>query len=272
MRSSKTPKTSKAQSQNSNQISLFGNGTSHSVRQSLTQKVEDIKSENIKEFNELIIAQHDMNVYERRIFISLLENLPAAYRSIDSTSAIAIEPVMIDVRRIMDESGLIGQSGFSELKKATAEMIKHVCKIENAERYLQVSLLSSAEYFKKEGKIEIRIDPKLLPYLLRLKEDFETNQLAELMQFQSRYSQCFYELFKRESKQNSIVYIDIVRLRSLLGIEDVYERYNDVKRKVIQQAQRDLLPYPDVSFTFREKKVSGKVEGIFFYLKQMLPN
>ncbi len=248
------------------QIQLF-NDTAPAV--SPSKPVEEINSTQIKHFNDLIIAQHEMNLYERRIFIKLLENLPQAF-TVEQSSAIAIESIWIDAREIIEGSGLLGQSAFSELKKATAELIKHICKIEDERRFLQISLLSSAEYHKGQGKIEVRIDPKLLPYLRKLKADFDAHQLSELMQFQSRYSQCLYELLKRESKYRTIIYIDLPHFRHLLGIETIYERYNDVKRKVIQQAQKDLLPYPDVSFTFKEKKIRGKVMGLFFYLKQNL--
>ncbi|MDJ1506306.1 replication initiation protein [Xanthocytophaga agilis] len=230
--------------------------------------IDDIDSEEIKQFNNLVIAQHDMNLYERRIFISVLKNLP----EINAEDPIQKDSfsVWVNIHQLIGESELAGQSAFSELKKATQLLIKHICKIDMGNRVLQIALLSSAEYYKREGKIELRFDVKLLPYLLRIKNEFEPQYLSELMQFQSRYSQCFYELFKRESRKGSVVYIELVRLRTLLGIEEIYERYNDLKRKVIYQAQKDLVHYADVAFRFEEKKVKGKVEGIYFYLNQML--
>lgn len=232
-----------------------------------TQTNNKISADVIEQLNDIIMAQYDMSLYERRIFIKIIELLPSELEEFRGQKI--MEEFCIDAREIIESNGLKGESAYTELKKATASLIKHVCKIAETDGLLQISLLSSAKYLKGRGQIILKLDSKLHPYLLKLKNQFSTFQLEKLINFKSYYSQCLYELLNKVYKPQGAFSISIEQLRSILKIEDTeYKRYYDLKRYVIQQAQKELSEY-NVAFHFVEKKYGKKVIAIQFVFKQV---
>ncbi|MDO1451309.1 replication initiation protein [Rhodocytophaga aerolata] len=225
---------------------------------------QNIGAEKIEELHDLIMAQYNMSLYERRIFIKVLELLP---ETIVHPDGIALfEPLILDAREIIADSNLKGESAFMELQKATMSMIQHVCRIAEKDGLLQTGLISSAKYLTGKGQIRIHIDPALHPYLIRVKKHFSGEQLQTLIKFKSYYSQCFYEWFSKSAQSTKIVYISLYALRTMLRIgETEYERYYDLKRFVIGQAQKELKG-TQYEFSFKEKRTGRKVIGLQFQL------
>jgi plasmid replication initiation protein len=226
----------------------------------------DISADVIEQLNDLIMAQYDMSLFERRIFIAVIEQINDNLLEIDGIKV--MPEILLDARQIIAASGLKGESAFVELQKATINLIKHVCKITEADGLLQVSLLSSAKYMKGKGQIKLRIDANLHQYLLKLKNQFSIYSLEKLILFKSYYSQCLYELFKKLPKSNGTITISVEQLRNILRIgEEEYERYFDFKRYIIQQAQKELAIH-DTSFEFKEIKKGKKVIALQFFFKK----
>ena len=159
-----------------------------------------ISADVIEQLNDLIMAQYEMSLFERRIFIAIIEQISETILELDGIKV--MPEIILDARQIIADCGLKGESAFVELQKATINLIKHVCKINESDGLLQVSLLSSAKYLKGQGQIKLRIDSNLHQYLLKLKIQFSIYSLEKLILFKSYYSQCLYELFKKLPKPN----------------------------------------------------------------------
>lgn len=233
----------------------------------VTANVEnEISADVIEQLNDLIMAQYEMTIFERRIFIAIIEQINDNLLEVGEERV--VPEIILDARQIITASGLKGESAFVELQKATINLIKHVCKITEADGLLQVSLLSSAKYMKGKGQIKLRIDANLHQYLLKLKNQFSIYSLEKLILFKSYYSQCLFELFRKLPKPNSTLTISVEQLRKILRIgETEYERYFDFKRYIIQQAQKELAIH-DTSFDFIEKKQGKKVIALQFIFRK----
>ncbi len=93
----------------------------------MPQQVDLVAAEEIEQLHDLIMAQYEMSLYERRIFIKTIELLPDSV--IDPQGIAVFEPIYIDAREIISDSNLKGKSAFLELQKATKSLIRHVCHI-----------------------------------------------------------------------------------------------------------------------------------------------
>lgn len=225
----------------------------------------EISAEVIEQLNDLIMAQYEMTLFERRIFIAVIEQIND--NLLEAGGIKVVPEILLDARQIIITSGLKGESAFVELQKATINLLKHVCKISESDGILQVSLLSSAKYMRGKGQIKLRIDANLHQYLLKLKNQFSTYSLEKLILFKSYYSQCLYELFRKLPKPNGTLILSIEQLRKILRVgESEYERYFDFKRYIIQQAQKELAIH-DTGFEFKEKKQGKKVIALQFIFK-----
>ncbi len=157
---------------------------------------------------------------------------------------------------------------FNELSQHIDSLRNKELVIIKEESILKTKWLSSAEYFK-DGSIELCFDNKLKPYLLQLKERFTKISLDKAITFNSNYSCRIYELLKQYEGIGKRI-ISIEALRTMFCIEPYeYSRYNDFKRKVLLQAQKEInLDKTDISFDFEEIKTGRKVTSIKFYIKQ----
>jgi hypothetical protein len=131
---------------------------------------------------------------------------------------------------------------------------------------LRISWLSSVEYFKGTGIIELCFDPKLKPYLLQLKKRFTTYRLKEVIQLKSSFSIRIYELLKQYVKIGERIFL-LETLKASLGIGPTkYSLYGDFKKRVLLVAQSEVAEKTDISFEFKEIKEGRKVVKIKFII------
>ena len=225
-----------------------------------------VSADQISSMKTLLMSNYDMSLYERRVLLKILEKLPA---HMPEQGFVEIE---LTIEEIIRSAHLKGGSVYTELQKATEDLIRHVCRLKQTDGFLQVGLLSSAKYIKGESRVLVRFDPVMYGYFAGVRSDFTPEHLGELMSFQSYYSQCFYELFLRQAADRDYLYVPLTQLRELLRVEDKYERYADFRKRILEQAQADLAAYGNAAFIFKPQKQpgSGKVTGIHFYLRRLL--
>lgn len=156
---------------------------------------------------------------------------------------------------------------FNDLKQHINSLRNKELVIVKEESTLETKWLSSAEYFKN-GSIELCFDDKLKPYLLQLKERFTKVSMDMAITFNSNYSCRIYELLKQYETIGERS-LSIEKLRTMFRIEPhEYARYNDFKRKVLLQAQKEInLKNTDISFSFEEIKTGRKITSIKFKIK-----
>ena len=213
--------------------------------------------------NKLIEARYDLNLIQHKMLIKLI-------------SEININDV--DFRdhdwRVKDTLGEfnMGIGHYSELKKAIDDMLKKVMEISEPDGLLKVNLLSSAKYYYGEGKIRLRFDPALKPYLLELKKKFTKFYLENVLKLKTTPGIRIYPLLVQYEKIGYRI-LEYKDLRRKLGIkEEEYKQYNDFKRYVILQAQKDIDAYTDIVFVFEEIKTGRKITAIKFTIKKNKKN
>jgi len=132
---------------------------------------------------------------------------------------------------------------------------------------LNVNWLSSSKYVEGSGCVELRFDPNMRPFLLQLRNRFTNYHLSNVVQLKSQFSIRIYELLKQYEKIGKRAF-GLYDLRSTLGIdEDQYQQYTDFRKRVILAAQSELQEKTDICFTFKETRVSRKVDVITFFIK-----
>ena len=135
-------------------------------------------------------------------------------------------------------------------------------------KHLDTHWINNQKYEIGGGYSDITFDPELKPFLLRLKERFTTYRLENVMKLRSIYSIRIYELLKQYQNIGKRG-ITIESLRKMLGIEpDEYKTYNNLKRKVIMVAHKEINEKTDIAFEFREIKLGRKVNEIEFVINR----
>lgn len=218
--------------------------------------MEEHNKQLIVKSNQLVESSYKLTTQEQRIILLMASMI----KSEDEDFKL----YRIDINRFMNLIGVTGHSKYSEIQTTTEKLLEKVLIIRDGESVLQLSWLSSAEYFKGKGYVELEFSPKLRPYLLQLKDRFTSYQLKNVIRLKRSYSVRLYELLKQYEKIGERYFL-LENFKKIIWIrENEYQRYNDLKKRIILPAQKELAERTDILFDFEEDKQGRKVIGIKF--------
>ena len=122
--------------------------------------------------NKLINCDYDLSVFEQKIILTL-----ASMVQPQDTEFKEYEFKIKDFIKLL---GLKTQTKYTEVPKITKELMKKVFEIKEDKDIIQLSWLSSARYKTGEGKVILKFDSNLKPYMLGLKEFYTTYKLDNI--------------------------------------------------------------------------------------------
>ena len=204
--------------------------------------------------NALINARYDMTAFQKKILLYIIAKIQPDDKDFQNYT--------INVKDFVDEADYKSKMLYEKLRKDTKALISKVYEIEEPDGLLQVAILAKAKYIKNKGQIQVAFAPDLKPYLLQLKEQFTATPLRYVMGFKSAHSIRIYEMLQ-QFKSTSYFIVSIEELKNRLSLENKYKTYTLFKRRVIEQAQKEL-EHTDMAFSFKEIKKGRKVERLEF--------
>jgi len=225
-----------------------------------TNKIINDDKRVVVKSNYLIEASYRLSLQEQRLILLMVSKIKP-----DDQNFHVYQIAIKDFNRIV---GIIGEANYQRTKELTKKLLERSLQIVKDNSTLQVSWLSSAEYFEGKGYVELSFDPKLKPYLLQLKEFFTRYRLQHVIRLKSNYSIKLYELLKQyENIGRRKIGLD--ELRHKFGLKpDEYPLYANFKQKILTRVQTELNAYTDLSFSTIEQKHGRKVIGIVFVISK----
>lgn len=177
-----------------------------------------------------------------------------------------------DFARLFD---ITDQTAYEQIKKAADELTSRKIRIEKEVDYLFMNWLSSAEYRRGNGYVELCFDKKLKPYLLQLKGYFTQYELENVVTFKSSYSIRIYELLKAEQFKAGKTgrfskTFEYEELRKTLAIPDnEYSQFAFFRVNVIEIAIREINATSNLEITQVDYPKTGrKISHIVFHCEQ----
>jgi len=208
--------------------------------------------------NRLITCNYDLSVLEQKIILTLA--------SMVQPQDTEFKEYEFKIKDFINLLGLQGQSKYTELPKITRELKKKVFDINEGTDTIQVSWLGGVRYKHKEGILILQLEKNLKPYMLELNTLYTSYKLQNILNLKSKYSIRLYEILKSNLFKGQIT-IKLEELKNMTGArEKAYSIYNNVKSKVLLQAQKELSSKTDISFEFEELKTGRKVTALKFYI------
>ena len=207
--------------------------------------------------NALINARYDMTAFQKKILLYIIAKIQPDDKDFQN--------YVINIKDFVEEADYKSKMLYDKLRKDTKALISKVYEIEEPDGLLQVSILAKAKYIKNKGQIYVSFAPDLKPYLLQLKEQFTATPLRYVLNFKSVHSMRIYEMLQ-QFKSTGILITPIEDLKYRLSLEDKYKTYTLFKRRVVEQAQKELQ-HTDMAFEFMEVKKGRKVVKLQFRIK-----
>lgn len=119
---------------------------------------------------------------------------------------------------------------------------------------------------KRSGKIRIKLDEDMKPFLLQLRKNYTQYELIYTLHFKSKYSIRLYELIKSIHYNELETYkrfYTIEEIRNLLGVEDgKLLDFKNLKARVLSPAIEEINLYSDKVVVPEWIKKVNKVVGV----------
>lgn len=160
---------------------------------------------------------------------------------------------------------------YSDLKDISKRLNKEPIEIAlDDNKVLVAYFLSSYILDVKKGEVTFDISPKLIPHLVQLKKNFTSYQLKYIPALSSSYAIRMYELFYQYLKigKRKFTLEDFVKK---VGAPPKY-KYNDLKKRVLIPAQKQLRENTNIAFIFNEHKAGRKIVGLEFIIYGNTPS
>lgn len=156
---------------------------------------------------------------------------------------------------------------------------------ENGKGEVLVRWLSNVAVYPKSGRIKIKLDEYLVPYLFELQERYLSYGLKNILNFKSKYSIRFYELLKAQYDMMRSVYgkkryetpivewvLDLDELKHILMLDtdeekDKYKNFKDFRKKILEVAQKEINTLSDMRFNFEPITKGRKTVKVKFSIK-----
>jgi len=225
-------------------------------------KIEKHKNNIVAKSNELIKAKGSLSGTAQKMLASVISML--------KTDDTEFQQYAL---KIDDYLELIGSKSNNKnfLMEQAKELMRNPFEVDRK----LFNWCSMVDLGKIEGYIVFDIHQELKPYLLQLKErgNFTQYKIINILSLRGEYSPRLYEYFVMEFNQQRkyqkvcVLTLKIDDLRSFLQIPKSY-RYNHIKTRIIEKAEKDFKDHTDIKFTYIEKKIGRKVDQLIITITE----
>ena len=182
--------------------------------------------------NRLLEARYSLTVGEQRLILAMVSMIHP-----DDADFFDYEITVRDFSAIMNVDLA---NAYREIEKISYRILNRVLHIEEQKGWLRTGWISSCRYNHEKGTVSLSFDPKLKPYLLRLKREFTKCRMSIVTQFQSIYSIRIYQLLK-QYKNIGFRVLNLDELKDILGIEkSQYRMFRDFNKRILKQSKKEF--------------------------------
>ena len=229
----------------------------------------------VRQSNELVEANYRLTLGEQKVILNFIAQL--------DTSQENFTVARINAKSLSDACGFNAKSGYRQLQEVLKKLLSRsvILQRRDGSGWYGSHWVQSCDYVKAENGdsdcayVEYKLDERLCPHFLRLRERFLKVELNSLITFTHVYSTRFYMIFKNRIKIGRARY-SFQELSQLLELPPAYQKKTaDLKSRVIKVAVAEINEKSDITVEYVYYKDGGRahvgVDFTFYVKKQDAP-
>jgi plasmid replication initiation protein len=211
--------------------------------------------------NELAYAAYEMTVQEKRLLLLPVARLTKANIDFPFWE--------IPVAQIAEFLGIQQEHVYRDIKKVAINLMGRVAVIPEPDNgYTLIQFVSRCRYVpasqhpSHQAVLEIKLHDEMAPYLLALKDHFQSIQFEALAGLSSFYAMRLYEILhhKRNEQggEHNIIALSLSELRKMLQLEKKYSNYKDFRLNVLEPAREQMCARTPLGMSYKELRARSR--------------
>ena len=135
---------------------------------------------------------------------------------------------------------------------------------DNKDRYRVYPIFACIDYDRKSKLVIIQINNLVMPFLLRLKENFTGYYLSNIANLKSIYALRLYNILKADAYRRVVEY-ELEAFKIMIDCS--YDKTSNLKQKVLEVAKKEINIKTDLIINYEMIKTGRKVTSIRFYIE-----
>lgn len=227
------------------------------------ERFKALKDYKVVKSNDIIQkAKYELNKNEQKIFCYAVSKI----KPDDPVNKV----YTLDVKEFCEILGLDYFNGgigyyFKKLLKGLRDKSFY---IENNNSSLLVGWLSEVEIIENTAKVKLTFGVKMQEYLINLKKNYTQYDLLCILPMKSGYSIRMFELLRSiNGVKGPIFDISLEELKDRINVS--YKTYADFRRRVIEQAVKEINQFTDLKVQWKPIKEGKKIVAIRFLVEHL---
>lgn len=215
--------------------------------------------------NALVQASYRMSMMEQRIMLACTSQVR---RDQPITDEIMYSVYAKDLAEV---TGSTSKSAYEQLSKAALKLKRREVWLTERpngngsySETLVTGWVQTIRYKKNEGRVDIRFNKDILPYLTQITEQFTYYSLKDVSGMTSIYAVRLFELLA-QWRNIGTREVSVVWLRDILQLEGRYSSVKDLKKWVIESSVNQINQHSPMQVTWEQKKTGRKITHFVFY-------
>ena len=209
--------------------------------------------------NEAINAAYDYTALEINVMMYILA---AAAKENDPAKKLTLR---LSYAQLMPEGE---GSAYNELRQAFKGLLKKPYEIyyKETNQYFISNLITAVTINKNQGLILVDLHPKMYGIITEIKRNYTSFETRAVLGLKSKYAKRLY-LLASQFKNTGVRYVNLEELKKQLTISDKYPKINDLKKRVLEPAIKEINAISDILLTYELSKTGRKFEDITLLIK-----
>lgn len=214
----------------------------------------------VSKSNKLIQASYSLTLTEQRLLLCCIGQVnpirtARAQKNLFRISVSDFKATFPDVS---------GGSIYDHVKDAVNRLYERDIKIKEGRKTTRVRWVQSVTYHDGEGWVELHFSDKIVPYLTLLGQKFTRFKIEQISGLRSTYSLRIFEHLM-QFQDTGWCEIDLAEFKERLELP--YERFNDIKRRVLDPACEEISNKSNLIVAWKGIKQGRAVARLRFDFK-----
>jgi hypothetical protein len=221
--------------------------------------------------NSLIEAGYRLSVAEQRIVLACISQVPYGEPVTDEVM------YSVTAQDIAELSETNARTACRDLQEAALRLKRREVRIEKEangkakrKKVLICGWVQTIAYVENEGRVDLRFNKDMLPYLTELSSHFTKYKLKAVAKMDSAYAVRLYELLVQWNSRGWRE-VSVEWLRETFQLGDKYPAIKDLKKRVVDSAVSQINQHSDLTVSYTQRKTGRNVTHFTFTFEPKEP-